>query len=388
MRVHIMIGVAVAGALAAASVAPPPEVHSPPTVACEVQLTATAPPLGAIPLAFIHNQFQYCSVICPHVVEGVITVPIGAALSPVVFFDTLQTTGSLLRSIGAAATSVTAPARTAGEGIIWNDVNRVVPKAFNNLEVAVVELVNVGAAALRPGEFRQAVTTARVNIVAALNQPLPPPVPTETGAETLPQIVAVEAIKVGSALAFEAGELLLLGVVQVADAAAQELAQTGDVGAVISTGAAQANDVIATASDRVVRAVDTAVTNIGNALEDPFPSTSATGGRIQSSSAATRFADHDAVPRNSAADKRDQRRTAQADEVTDDDSANESEARKPERETVDGARTDKESTKSDADSDKSDAGTRAKSDADTGDKSADKDAGDGDAPKRRAKPTG
>jgi hypothetical protein len=387
MRAHVMTGVAVAGALATASVAPPPEVHSPPTVAREVQLTATAPPLGAIPLAFINNQFQYCSVICPHVVEGAITVPIGAVLSPVVFVDTLQATGSLLRSIGATATSVTAPARTAGEGIILNDVNRVVPKAFNNLEVAVVELFNVGSAALRPSEFRQAVTTARVNIVAALNQPLPPPAPTETGAETLPQVVAVEAIKVGSAIAFEAGELLLLGVVQVADAAAQELAQTGDVGAAISAGAAQANDVIATASDRVVRAVDTAVTNISDALEDPFPSPSATSGRVQSSSAASHSDEPEAVKTGSATDKRDERRSLQANESTakrntraTGHAASEAEARKPEREAADGARTDKKSAKNDADT--GDKG------ADKGDKGADKDAGDGDAPKRRATPTG
>jgi hypothetical protein len=265
------------GALVVAPLAPPPAAPAPPTEVHDVQLAAaTAPPLGAIPLAFINNQFQYCSVICPHVVQGAVTVPIATVLTPVTFLGSLQTTGSLLQSIGAAAASVTGAANAAATPIIENDVYRVVPKAFNNLEVAVVELINVGAAVFQPSEFLQTVNTARERILAALNQPLPPPAPTETGAETLPQVLAVEAIKVFSAVAFQAGELVLLGLVQTADAAVQELAQSGDPGAALAAGAAQASETVATAGGIVKDAVDTAVTNISASFNDPFPSATKT----------------------------------------------------------------------------------------------------------------
>lgn len=61
MRAHIrssvIVGVAMIGisALAIAPMAPPPEPHTPPTVARDVRLTA-APALGAIPLAFIRKS--------------------------------------------------------------------------------------------------------------------------------------------------------------------------------------------------------------------------------------------------------------------------------------------------------------------------------------------
>jgi hypothetical protein len=298
------------GALVVAPTAPPTEVH-------DVRLAATtAPPVGAIPLAFIDNQFQYCSVICPYVVQGAVTVPIAAVLTPVTFLGSLQTTGSLLQSIGAAAASVTGAANAAATPIIENDVYRVVPKAFNNLEVAVVELFNVGSAVLQPGEFLQAVNTARERILAALNQPLPPPAPTETGAETLPQVLAVEAIRVFSAVAFQAGELLLLGIVQTADAVAQELSQSGDPVAALAAGAAQATDTIATAGGIVTGAVDTAVTNIRDSLADPFPSTVKTTAPI-----ATRAAENEVKksdkddtekPSESGSDTRDEPRKADA----------------------------------------------------------------------------
>jgi len=76
-------------------------------------------------------------------------------------------------------------------------------------------------------------------------------------------------------VAFQAGELLLAGVVQVADATAQELARSGDPAAALSAGAEQAGRTVNEASNLVVTAVDTAVTNISNSLRDPFPSTQA-----------------------------------------------------------------------------------------------------------------
>ena len=277
VRSSVIAGAAVVGigALAVAPLAPPPEIHSPTTAAHEVQLAAApGPPLGSIPLAFIANQFQYCGVICPFIVQGAITVPIGAALAPVAFVGSLQSTGSLTRSIGAAAASVTGPANDAAEGIILTDVFRVVPKARNNLNVAVVQGLNVAAAVLQPAELPQAVQTARTKILAALEQPLPvrENPPTETGAEGFVQVAAVESLNVAWAVAFQAGELALLGFVQTPDAAAQELAQSGDVGAAVTAGAAKATDVVREAGGLVVDAVETAATNIRDSLDDPFPS--------------------------------------------------------------------------------------------------------------------
>jgi hypothetical protein len=277
IRSAVMAGVAVAGisALAISPVAPPAEGHSPPTVVRDVQLTAAPSGLGAIPWAFLRNQGQYCNIICPDVVQGAITVPLGAVQSPAAFLGTLQTTGSLLQAIGAAAGSVTAPARAAAEPIITNDLSLVLPKAQNALQVAVVGLIRIGSAVLQPGQLVQTINDARTNTLAALNQPIGAPVG-PTGARTIFEVAAVEAINVASAVLFQAGEMLLLGVVQTADAAAQTLAQTGDIGAALSAGGAQAGQVVSASVGVVTQAVDTAVTNIHNAINDPFPTSTTT----------------------------------------------------------------------------------------------------------------
>jgi hypothetical protein len=232
---------------------------------------ADAAPPGAIPLAFLRNQFQYCEIICPYVVQGVLEVPVAAAQAPVVFLDSLTTTGDVLAVVGAAAASVTGRISAAVTPIVDNDVYRVVPKAFNTLEVALVEFVNVTSVILEPARFLSAVHIARANILAALNQPLPPPAPTDTGARNLPQVLGVEAVRVFAAVVLQAGELLLLGVVQSADAAARELAESGDPVAAVRAGASKAAESIGVAGGVVRDAVDTAVTNIRDALDEPFP---------------------------------------------------------------------------------------------------------------------
>jgi hypothetical protein len=272
MRAHVrssvIAGIA-AAALAIAPLAPPPESTAPSTAVRDVRLTAS-PALGAIPAAFIRNQFEYCSLICPFAVQGAITVPIGAAQAPATFLGSLASTGSPLQAIGAALASVTGPANAAATPLFNNDVFLVVPKAFHALDVAIVEAFNVGAAVLTPGELLQAIQNARTNILGALNQPVGPPT-TPTGARNILQVVTVEAVNVVTAIAFQAGELLLLGVIQTADAVAQELAQSGDPAAALSAGAAQAGTVINQSAGIVASAVDTAVTNIRSSLNDPFP---------------------------------------------------------------------------------------------------------------------
>jgi len=253
MRAHIrssvISGIATIGigALAVAPMAPPPEPHAPPIVSRDVQLTAAGPLLGAIPLAFIRNQIQYCSLICPFAVQLATTVPIAAAQTPVTFVDALASTRSPLKAIGIAAASVTGSANAAITPLINNDVFLVVPKAFHALDVAIVEGFNVAGAVLTPGEFIQAVQTGRTNILNALNQPVGPPT-TPTGATNILQVVSVAAVDVTTAVAFQAGELLLAGVVQIADASAQELAQTGHPAAALAAGVAETRQVVATAS--------------------------------------------------------------------------------------------------------------------------------------------
>jgi hypothetical protein len=285
VRTHIRSSVIAAiatigiGALAIAPMAPPPEPHGPPVVSHHVQLTA-APALGSIPLAFIRNQFQYCSLICPFAVQLAITVPLAAAQTPVTFLGSLASTGSPLKAIGAAAASVTGPANAAVTTLINNDVFLVVPKAFHALDVAIVEGFNVAAAVFAPGGFVQAVQNGRTNILNALNQPVGPPT-TPTGATNILQVISVEAVNVTTAVAFQAGELLLAGVVQIVDATVQELAKSGDLAAALAAGVAQTRQVVATASAPVISAVNTAVTNIRNSLHDPFPATATTASSVR-----------------------------------------------------------------------------------------------------------
>ena len=218
-----------------------PEISPKPTVSQEVRLAASPAP-GALVGAFLRNQLENCSVICPFIVQGATTVPVAAAAAPLVFVNAL-TTQPLLQAIGTAAASVTQPAQDAAEGIITNDLNLVLPRAQRALEVAVVEAFTIGSTALtRPGQLPRTVDTARNRFLTALNQPLG--VPTlPSGATTPLQVAAVRAIEIGSAVAFQAGELLLLGAVRAANTAATTLSRTGSVPATIAaTGASVAFD--------------------------------------------------------------------------------------------------------------------------------------------------
>jgi hypothetical protein len=269
--------VASIGALAITPLAPPPDVHAPPPVTHEVRLAADSVPLGAIPLAFLRNQLTFCGLICPSIVQLVLTVPIGAVQSPVAFLGALQS-GSLLKAIGAAAESVTAPADAATTGIITPDVFTVVPKSIETtLDVAVVQAINVAAAVLQPGELIPAVETAQEKILQALDEPATdPPSMLPTGAQGFVENAAVAGINVVDAIAFQAGELLLAGLVHTANVSATELANTGNVGEALGAGAAAAAGVIAQAGGIVTGAVNTAATNVGDSLHQTAPSTTQT----------------------------------------------------------------------------------------------------------------
>lgn len=246
-------------ALSIVPLAPPVEARIANVAIPDIELTAA--PIGAIPLAFLRNQLTFCSLICPFIVQGAVTVPIGVAEAPAVFLQTLLQTRDLAGALGSAAAAVTVPADAAVEKIIGNDLNLVLPKAQDTLEVAVVQAMDVLSGQTSPG-------AARNRILEALNQP--PGQPTvPTGAHGLIQVATVEAINVASAVAFQAGETLLLGVVQTANAAATTLATTGNVRSAIAAGMASAHSVINLARNQVSTAVNTAITNIRAAAGQP-----------------------------------------------------------------------------------------------------------------------
>ncbi|WP_149438402.1 hypothetical protein [Mycolicibacterium sp. P1-5] len=252
-------------AIAIVPLAPPVEAHIANVAVSDIDLTAA--PIGAIPLAFLRNQLTFCSLICPSIVQGGLTVPIGVAEAPAVFLETLVQTGNFVRSLGTAAAGVTTPADTAVEKIIGNDLNLVLPKAQNTLEVAVVQVMDVLSGQTTLG-------AARDKILEALNQP--PGQPTvPTGAHGLLQVATVEGINVASAVAFQAGETLLLGLVQTANAAATTLASTGNVRTALTAGFTQARSVLNVARGQVSTAVNTAITNINSAAGQPVSVTAA-----------------------------------------------------------------------------------------------------------------
>lgn len=82
----------------------------------------------------------------------------------------------------------------------------------------------------------------------------------------------MESVNVASAVAFQAGETVLLGSVQTANAAASTLARTGDPVAAITAAAARAETVARTAAPQITSAVRTAAANIAAQL--PVSSTS------------------------------------------------------------------------------------------------------------------
>jgi hypothetical protein len=269
----VVANLAVAATLGAAALMAPPNDQTP-TATGEVQLTA-APALGAIPAAFLRNQLEYCSVICTHALRGAVTIPVATTTTPLAFVGSFASTGSVLRAIGTAAASVTGPANAAATPIIVNDLDLVLPKAQHALSVTLIEALNVAAALRRPGDVSAAVQVARSRIRGALDEPMGAP-STPTGTQNILQVTTVESVNVSSAVVFQAGELALLGVVQTADATAQELARSGDPAAALAAGARQVGRTANEARTRVATAVDTATTNIRASLSDPFPSARST----------------------------------------------------------------------------------------------------------------
>jgi hypothetical protein len=139
----------------------------------------------------------------------------------------------------------------------------------------VVQAIDVGQAALRPGELGPAVETARTKILQALDEPATfPPSDLPTGAQGVLEVAAVAAISITDAVAFQAGELLLAGAVHTANVAATELANTGDPGAALAAGVSAVSAAVAQAGGVVADAVNAAAADL-RAATHPRPVTTA-----------------------------------------------------------------------------------------------------------------
>jgi hypothetical protein len=256
---------AVAATVGAAVVALPLPAPSLAPVFAEVRLAADPVPLGGLVTSFLGNQLTYCSIICPDVVKLAVTVPAGALGAPAAFLGDLLS-GNPLKAIGAAIASMTNPLDAAFDPIITNDLNLVLPRAQNALEVAVVGLLNIVVAG--PAGFLHAVEAARQNTFNALHDTIPPTM-TSPNPHGLVQVFAVEAINVASAIAFQAFEEGLLGIVQTADAAATTLARTGNLAAAFAAGESAAFESFSKALGYIATAAHNAAVNIGAAMNVP-----------------------------------------------------------------------------------------------------------------------
>ncbi|WP_202421817.1 hypothetical protein [Gordonia sp. SID5947] len=216
------------------------------------------PPPGAIVAAFADNQLKYCALICPHIVDFVVQVPIALVRSPGVYTQALAETQSADRATGIALASVTEPARTSMSGIIDNDLNLVLPRAQNALEVATVEMFHVAdtvQSGAGPAAVGGAFDAGRAKILDALNAPIVPNPPQIAVPTTSAQESVLSAIDIGSAVLFQAPEILMTGATESADVAADDLAANGDVNRARAVGAKHLDGFITKAGNAIGRAL-------------------------------------------------------------------------------------------------------------------------------------
>lgn len=224
-----------AGPSAAAVVDPTP----PPPTPASGTVYRPAPPPGAIVSAFVDNQFTYCSLICPHIVDFVVGVPTALVQAPGVFVEARRQNQSVDRATGIAAATVTGPAHSAMSAIIDNDLNIVLPRAQNALEVTVVGLLDVADTArfgAAPAVVGQSFDTTRANVLDALHTPIVRNPSDIAVPRTSAQAAALDVIDRGSAVLFQAPEMLLPEATGSADIAAQKLAATGDANRAAAAG--------------------------------------------------------------------------------------------------------------------------------------------------------
>ncbi|WP_019927351.1 hypothetical protein [Nocardia sp. BMG111209] len=261
MRIATVLhaGVAVTGIALAGIAAVPTAAAAPLPAAPDV---APVPP-GGLVTSFLHNQLVYCSIICPLLAQTGTTIAVTVQQAPGTFGAARQSGADPMRAFGVAAASVTGPTRVAAQESIVADGTEVAPRALNAFEVGVVGLLDIGgAAAGGPPAIDAAARTARADTFAALNAPIVPDPPPLAVPHDATQVAVVAAIDVGAAVIFPAFNEVLSGAFETTDAAAQELAATGDPGRAVAAGADTATavrtaagaivtDAIAGANDRI-----------------------------------------------------------------------------------------------------------------------------------------
>jgi hypothetical protein len=253
-------GIAVVAATPLAAVTEP----LPSAVSGDVRLAATEVPPGGLLTSFLGNQVIYCSFICPPLINTGVTAAVTTLQTPVTFVAAVQT-GDLLKAIGITAASVTGPTNAALADAIAADTTVAVPKASNAFEVGVIGLLDIvpAAAGGLPAAVG-AVAAAREETFEALNLPIPVTGPTVVPNGLL-QVATLGAIRVGEVIIFPAFNEVLQATVGVPDAAAQELAVSGDPARAVAAGARTAVGSVSAAANAVSQSVVTAATDIRNA---------------------------------------------------------------------------------------------------------------------------
>ena len=251
--------------IAVMAAAPPTRVapsHSPPSVARDVRLTATAVPPGGLVTSFLGNQVIYCTLICPLLIQTGVTPIVTTLAAPGTFLTALQS-GDLLKAIGVTAASVTGPTNAAAQQAILVDGEIPAQRALNAFEVGVIGLLNIPAAATGGlPAILTAIQTARQDTFTALNLPITPnPTPTAIPKGAL-QIAVLGAINVGAAVIFPGFNDILSGAFQTPDAIAQELAATGNPIQAVAAGVNTAATAVTAAGTVIANSVGTALGDI------------------------------------------------------------------------------------------------------------------------------
>ena len=220
------IAVVASAAILAAPVTPPP--HPTQIVTEDVRLTAGAVPIGGLITSFLGNQVIYCSLICPLLLETAVTPVVQTLQAPGTFLAALQS-GNVLKAIGAAAASVTGPTNAAAEEAILVDSEIPAQRALNAFETGVLGVLNVLTAAPGgPGAILTAIQTARQATFDALNAPIMPNPPSTVMPQGALQVGVISVINVAAAVIFPGFNDFLSAAFETPNAAAQELATTGN----------------------------------------------------------------------------------------------------------------------------------------------------------------
>jgi hypothetical protein len=224
-------------------------------------------PPGGLITSFVGNQFLYCSIICPLLVETAVTAGVTTVQTPFAFLRAVQS-GDLLKAIGAAAASVTGPTNEAAQAAILADGTLVAPRALNAFEVGVLGRLDILAAVPDglPG-IVEAIRTVRQDTFAAMHAPVvpnPEPIAKPNG---VLQVAVVAAIDVGAAIIFPAFNEVLSAVFDVPNAIAGELAATGNPVRAGAAGVRTAADHVRAAVRVVGESVVTGLANIRAAVD-------------------------------------------------------------------------------------------------------------------------